>query len=132
MKLFLVALMFLPILALAQTPAASPIQSSVQAEQLDIDPIPQGVVDTLSAIENLPYIGPVVSKIILWVGIFTTLMTLLASFVLGGIKAIGPVLANQKSQDVEAFVQKLLDSKVVYYLKYFSMYNAQKKPKVKA
>ncbi len=130
MKLILVALMLLPILAFAQTPAASPIQSPVQAEQLDVDPIPQGVVDTLSAIENLPYLGPVVSKIILWAGILGTLMTILATFVIGVIKALGPVLANSKMQDTEAFVQKLLDSKAVYYLKWFSFYNAKKKERV--
>ena len=129
MKLFLVALMFLPILAFAQVPATSPINQAA-LEDVAADPIPQGLVDTLSAIESLPYIGPVVSKIIMYAGILGTLMTILATFVIGVIKAVGPVLANQKSQDVEAFVQKALDSKVVYYLKWFSFYNAKKKPVV--
>lgn len=87
---------------------------------------PEWVVKALASIESLPTVGPVISKGIQYMGILGTIMTLLATFVVGVIRALAPLIASAKGQAVEEFVERAMESKLVYWLSYFSFLNAKK------
>jgi hypothetical protein len=87
---------------------------------------PEWVVKALASVESLPTVGPIISKGIQYMGILGTIMTLLAAFVVGVIRALAPFIASAKGQAVEEFVEKAMESKLVYWLSYFSFLNAKK------
>lgn len=87
---------------------------------------PEWVIKALTSIESLPTVGPIVSKAIQYLAIFGSLMTLLAGFVMGSIKLIGPLLAMGEGDKAAAKVQAWMDSSIVYWLKYVSFFNAKK------
>jgi hypothetical protein len=94
---------------------------------------PEWVVNALTALESLPTVGPIISKVVQYLAILGSLMTLLAGFVMGMIKLVGPLVAVGEGDSAAAKVQSWMDSSLVYWLKYISFFNAQKtaeKPKV--
>lgn len=88
---------------------------------------PTWVQDTLIMVKNLPVVGPIITKLLQWVGVAVTILTALVAFLLTSIRALSTVMtfaglaiASKKVKDFET-------SKIMYWLKYFSMFNAEKK-----
>ncbi len=87
---------------------------------------PQWAEAVLVAAQKLPVVGPIVSKIILYLGIFSSILTALVAFLLTILKAISGI-ANLTG--LVSFAEKLQvfrDGKIMYWLKYLSMFNAKK------
>lgn len=91
---------------------------------------PSWATDLLMEVSRLPVVGPYVSKALLYLGILTAILTTLVAAILsilaslqGGFNAAGLVDA---SNAVTAFK----NGKIMYWLTYFSNFNAQKKPPV--
>ena len=123
---FCLGLFFCDVALFAQeNVVVAPIQAAEKVVVKKPEP-PEWVVKALASIESLPTVGPIVSKGIQYMGILGTIMTLLAAFVIGIIRALAPFIASAKGQAVEEFVEKAMESKLVYWLSYFSFLNAKK------
>lgn len=105
--------------------------AAVQAPVLVAVPVasapPAWVQSFLVVVESLPVIGPIASKAILYAGIFAVALTSLVAFLLGLLSslsaAFGAIPALAK---FSAVLEEFKDSKFMYWLKFFSNFNAQK------
>lgn len=136
MKKALFSILFLmPVLAMAQVatspaPVASPAQvvaTTVATVVTNPQPAwapPQMVIDILNWVQNVPGVGPWVVKILMILATIATLMTVLATFLMGiksSIQGIAKLAGLVTVIDaVENFYQK-----VAPYVQYLSMYNAK-------
>lgn len=111
-KIFVFFILFFSILALGQDAIETP---------------PEWLVQVLSVIGSAPVIGPALVKIVQWLGVIGTVLTILAGSALGILKSLEIVLNAAKTQELALKVASLKESKILYYLKYFSFMNAQKK-----
>lgn len=109
--LFILVLIF-PIMLLAQ----------------EVNPFepPQWLKESMLFISSLPHVGPIFLKVMMWLGVTASILTVLATSFIAISKSLQKVLKLMKLEawalKVEAFY--LL---VGPYLKFLSMYNVQKK-----
>jgi hypothetical protein len=82
--------------------------------------------DVLVSIKKLPMVGPLVVKVLNWLGVLCSILTALAAFVMVVLKALTGVLNVAQLTELSAKVQAFQDGKILYWLKYLSMFNAQK------
>jgi hypothetical protein len=87
---------------------------------------PQWAQDLIVSAGKLPVVGPVVTKGMVYLGIISSILTAGIAFLLSVLAALSGIasLANLTS-----FATKLTafrDGKIMYWLKYLSMFNAQK------
>jgi hypothetical protein len=88
---------------------------------------PQWVQNLLVTIKNLPLIGPYVSKAIVYLGILSVVLTSLVAFLMGLLKSLSGLFAQfPQLQKLSAALEEFQDGKVMYWLKFFSNFNAQK------
>lgn len=88
--------------------------------------LPSWVGDIVEFLKTIPYVGPVIVQILKWVGIVTAIFTALAAF----LQTLCVVLigsANLSGLQKFADVILRINEKVLPWLKYFSMFNVQKK-----
>jgi hypothetical protein len=105
-------------------PVAAPVVS-VPSEP------PAWIGTALAIISSLPVVGPYVAIAAQWLGVVASVMTLLVTALVGILKALSLVLKAAKMADLAVKISALLDHPVMYWLKYFSMYNAKKKDSAK-
>lgn len=139
MLLFFSALM-LSIYTFAESPAAvvvAPSAPSVVAPAPIVNvPVaepaapPKWAEQMLVTIQGLPYVGPIVSKILLYAGIVSSILTAFIAFLLTVLSALMGVMNMAGLASFAAKIQLFKDSKFMYWLKYLSMFNA-KKPEAK-
>lgn len=87
---------------------------------------PQWVLDVLASAQKLPTIGPIISKAVVYLGVLCSLLTGLVAFLLTGINALKGVVNLAGLADFAAKLEAFKDGKILYYLKFFSAFNAQK------
>lgn len=112
-----------PVVLVSAAPSPSP---SVVAVAEPAAP-PQWAQDLISTAQSLPVVGPVVSKVLLYLGILSSILTLLAGFVLSTISVIARVSNLAGLGVVAARVTEFKSGPIMYWLKFFSLFNAQKK-----
>lgn len=83
----------------------------------------QALVVTAS---NLPVVGPVLSKILVYLPAIVTVLTILAASLLSIIQALASVLNFAGLGSAATFILNFQNGKVMYWLKFFSMFNAKK------
>ena len=122
-----------------KTVAASPTPAPIVAE--DIAPAseetkvlvpesaapPEWLSGAIDKASSVPVIGPYVITIAKYLGVLASIVTLLVTFLIGAIKVLMPVLNLVNLERAAAFLFRFQTSKIMYYLKFFSMYNAKKK-----
>lgn len=117
---FLILLCLMPVFALAQ---------AVDSTGAVINPVfvppawLQSVI--LGAIAQFPTVGKFVVIVAQWAGVLASVLTILAGALHGLFSIVELGLGNKLSADQLASFQKIYGN-ILYYLKYFSMFNAQK------
>lgn len=93
---------------------------------------PEWLQSALLNVKAVPVVGPYLVTIFQWLGVFVTLMTSLFSFLWVALKSLEGVMGAAKLYGIANKLAMLQNSRFMYYLKAFSMFNAQKdeKPKV--
>lgn len=93
---------------------------------------PHWAQELMVAAEKLPVIGPIVTKALLWLGILSGILTTLTGALLATIRML-LVAANYSGllKLAETLVN-FQNGRVMYWLRYFSMFNAKKPEQPKA
>lgn len=90
---------------------------------------PQWMQDMIVTIKSLPVIGPVAVKILNWIAVIVSILTALCAFLMVVTKALSGISSVAQFGAFGEKIKSFQDGKIMYYLKYLSMFNA-KKPEV--
>jgi len=116
-------------LAYGQSPTPIP------AEAVTVPPeVPDMLVKAMALVSSLPVVGPILVEIAKYLGLISSVLTIIVTAILGVIKALQAALPLLNLVNLASKVAAFENSKVMYYLKMLSMYNAKKTeaPKVAA
>lgn len=122
----------------AQVPAASPspasgaivLQGPAGGILAPVDPSyqPPAWLDTaIKMTMGLPLVGPYIVMLMQWLGVFAAIMTALCAFLMVAIKALSGVLTVAQLDKIAIFVASLEHSKMLYWMKRLSLFNAPPK-----
>lgn len=100
--------------------------SQVAVSVPDVAVPPAWLTAIMAWLAAVPVAGPVVLSVAKWLGVISSVLTILVTAILAVLKVLQAVLPLVKLQDLAAKVAALEDSKALYWLKMLSMYNAQK------
>lgn len=103
--------------------------TEVALAQAAIDPIfipPSWLQDLLLAVKSLPIVGPYVVEFFKWIGVVSVILTSLCASILTILKALSGALKLAKLDELAAKVEAFQSSKIIFWLKYLSNFNAQK------
>ena len=117
-----------PVVAPAPQPVPVVATVNVPADQVVSDPVlvpPSWLQTVVVGVKNLPYVGPVVIKVLMWAGVAASILTALCAFLLLLINTLAPLSKSAGLTNLAAKIQAFENSKVMYYLKYASLFNAQ-------
>ena len=120
--LVLCAVLFADIALAQEVVAAAPM----------IDPMfipPTWLQDMMLVIKGLPIVGPYVVEALKWVGVATVIISAMTGAVLTVLKALQGALHLAKLDAMAEKVKAFQDSKFIFWLKYFSNFNAKKSAK---
>lgn len=127
-------ILFFCVAASAQSPSPSAIPEMspapivmVSEEPKAIEPPPEWLKTTIESVYSLPIVGPYAAKGVQWLGVFAVILTSLTGAAIVSIRALMTVLNFAGLVSAVAFLTKFENGKVMYWLRYFSMFNAQKK-----
>lgn len=114
--------------AVVAAPAATVVVPTPVAAQnvVEVEPPATWVVDALKVVQGLPIVGPIVSKVLQWAAVIGTIISALVMFLLISIRALGSVLNLGGLVSAAAALEAFKTGKVMYWLKYFSFFNAKK------
>lgn len=141
MRTFLICLYILAAFALdaahGQTIPAAPIQVVAPHSDSTSAPLPVTVKDEAAAppafvqdlvvaIKSLPVLGPIAVKVLNWLTVFFTIISGLCAFLLVVLKSLSGVANIASLAGFAEKIQAFQDSKIIYWLKYFSIFNAKK------
>jgi len=87
---------------------------------------PQWLEKAMDVVSSLPFVGPYIVEIAKWLGVIASLLTILVTAVLGSLKVLSAALNLAKLADLALKVNKLANGPIMYWLSFFSMYNAKK------
>lgn len=124
----------------AQTVTAQPATAVVQVSQTPVPTVqvaepaapPEWAAELIVTAQEIPVVGPILSKALLYLGIVSAILTSLIAFLLTTISALSKVLNTAGLVNFAAKVQAFRDGPIMYWLKYLSMFNAKKPEKVAA
>lgn len=113
--------------------APAPVVEAVAAVQVpavqEVQPPPEWVKDLIIGAQSIPVIGPIVVTILQWLGVIVAILTALCAFLLVVLRSLSTVLSMAQLAEWAAKIKAFESSKIVYWLKYFSAFNAQKEEK---
>lgn len=113
-------------------PAVEPVKTVEQIQLTVKDEVfvpPTWLQDALLQAKNIPFIGPYVVMVFQWLGVVVTLLTGLFAFLWAALKSLQVVASAAQLAGLAEKLAMLENSKIMYYLKAFSAFNAQKKDK---
>lgn len=87
---------------------------------------PEWATKILLTASELPIVGPILSKALLYLGIFAALLTSLVGFLLGAIVILQKGFSAAGLAKFAAVLAAFRDGKIMYYLKFLSNFNAKK------
>lgn len=108
-------------LAVFAQDAASPVLDSTAVETP-----PEWLVEILNTIQSLPIVGPYLVVILQWLGVVFTIVTTFTLAIITSVRALMTVAKWQQLFTVVAALENFQKGKIMYWLKYFSMFNAKK------
>lgn len=82
--------------------------------------------EVMVSAQKLPYLGPVIAKVLLYLGIATSILTMLVTFLLCSITALSGGATFLGLTGVANWLVAFRDGKFMYWLKFFSNFNAKK------
>lgn len=138
MKLFAPVLMFMVLALFSHHSLAdpSPAPSIVASSPMVMAPAvvavaepaapPAWAQDLMVSAQKLPVIGPVVTKATLYLGILSSLLTLFTSFIIAGAAALSGAFNYAGLTKAVAAITAFQNGKFMYYIKFFSLFNAKK------
>lgn len=88
---------------------------------------PPWAQDLVMAAEKLPYVGPIISKVLLYAGIIGSIMTAVVVCLTSILNLLIGAFNLAKLMNVANAVAAFKDGKIMYWLKFFSFFNAKKK-----
>lgn len=120
-----------PVVASAPVAVSAPAQSgSGILDPMEPDYTPPAWLDTAIRMTiSIPVVGPYIVVVMQWLGVIAAILTALCAFLLAMIKALSSVLSAAQLEKVAQFVASLEKSKLMYWLKRLSIFNAQKEDK---
>lgn len=132
MKALLISIiLFASVLSFAQDatimPSPSPMPVVVESAPQVIEAPPEWLVKSLSYIYEIPFVGPYAAKGAQWLGVIVVIITSFTGATLVSLRALTTVLTLSSLVVWADKVYAFENSKIIYWLKYFSMFNAQKK-----
>jgi hypothetical protein len=110
-----------PAEVIASMPEEAPVVPS------SVTQAPEWLVKSLELVSSVPVVGPVVVEVAKWLGVVSSVLTILVTALLGVLRVLSLVLPAVKLANLLSLVVALENSKVLYWLKFFSIYNVQKK-----
>lgn len=110
----------------AQTATAEPTPVPVVAVPEPAAP-PQWAVDVMTTAQELPVIGPIVSKALLYLGIVSSIVTAFLAFLLTSLNALKSLSNFAGLVSITQKLETFQNSQIMYWLKYVSLFNASKK-----
>lgn len=122
------------VLSIPPVPAAAAVSAPTSSSPVPVvvkdDSVapPAWMQDLFVTIKSLPGIGPIVVKVLNWLGVISSIMTALVAFLLVAIKALGGISNMTGLTNTAKALQEFQNSKIFYYLKYLSIFNAQVTP----
>lgn len=104
-----------------------PVQTPVETVQV-AEPAapPKWVEQLIMTAQDLPVIGPIVTKAVLYLGIISSILTALIACLLTVLNALSGIASLTGLASFAAKIQVFKNSKIMYWLKYISMFNAKK------
>lgn len=87
---------------------------------------PTWATELLTTIGGLPIVGPYVSKFLLWLGILAAILTTLVAAALSILASLKGVFAWAGLDAASAAVASFQSGPIMYWLTYFSNFNAKK------
>lgn len=94
-------------------------------------PQPELLSSLLNFLVTIPKFGPAISIAVYWIGAISALFTALTVFVLTVLKIPQVALRFKGAHDLADKIE-VFSQKIGYYLKYLSIFNAQKEVKKEA
>ena len=110
------------------TPVLAPAPPTPVTEVLVAEPAapPKWAEDLIMTAQALPVIGPVISKILLYAGIVSSILTALIACLLTIFSALAKVMNLAGLVSVAEKIKLFRNGRVMYWLSYLSMFNAKK------
>lgn len=115
-----------PIVAPAPLKSIDEIKLTVKDEVLVP---PEWLQNALISAKSLPVVGPFLVTAMQWLAMIASILTALFAFLWALLKSLESVASMAKLGPLAEKLAALQNSKLMYYLKAFSMFNAQKKDK---
>jgi hypothetical protein len=106
--------------AVAPMPETAPVATHLPPAWLE---------KVLDVAVSVPVVGPVVVEVLKWVGVISSILTAIVTAALGLIWSLSRALKLAKLVDLAVKIEALAASPVMYWLRFFSMYNAKKEEK---
>ena len=118
----------LPVPVVPAAPMAINLGSGIQPVVVaDVDQAPpQWMQSALVMIKSLPVVGPIISKAIQWLAVICSILTALSAFVLVVLKSLNGIASAAQLEPLADAVKKFQTGPIYYWLRYASMFNAQK------
>jgi hypothetical protein len=88
---------------------------------------PEWLVKGMAYVVSMPKVGPILEKVLLYLGAISSLLTVLSTAFVGVGKSLALVLKSVKLEEASAFVEKY-GKMIAPYLKYLSSYNVGRLP----
>jgi hypothetical protein len=83
----------------------------------------------LDIVSSMPVVGPVVVEVLKWLGVVSSVLTALVTALLGILLTLRKVLNLAKLADLALKIELFMNGPIMFWLKYFSIYNAKKEEK---
>lgn len=145
MRLFILALLSFSVICptFAETPTvtASPVIPAASVTPVSTQPVPstaptvavaapsappKWAQELIVAAEKLPVVGPWVAKALLWSGILAGILTTLVAAVLAIVQMLMGVANLSGLTTFGNWLTNFQNGQVMYWLKFFSLFNAKK------
>lgn len=110
------------IAAITQTPTPVPAMISVAAATAP----PQWLQDLIIAAQSFPIVGPYLTKIMMYIGVIGSILTALVAFLLTGINILSGIASFSGLGGIATVLMNFKNGPIMYWITYFSNFNAQK------
>lgn len=87
---------------------------------------PAWAQDLIVLLEKIPVVGPFIAKTVLYLGIVSATLTTIVGTLLTILNSIMALLTFFERPDVASIVARFRDGKIMYWLRFFSIFNAKK------
>jgi len=98
----------------------------VISQPSDITTPPEWLANAMYTIEKLPIVGPIAVEVFKWLGVISAIMTALVTCLLSISRTLFYAAKFGSVASLMAWVTKFETSKIMNWLKFFSIYNAKK------